>query len=302
MVIPFHGQGHLFPCIELCKRLAARGLTIKIVADPLISATLRAVADQSSSSGLRMTVIELESEEEEEKLGESGPYPDYHHDHRHHHMQQQLKAMEAILQKKLSAPPLCIIGDVMLGWIPDLCKRFDIPRVSFVTSGACSMAFEHAILKHRNALDQLHHVNDNQTAFVVPGFPSSITISPSDLQHVPPSGGAGLLPPPPQGSKPNFTPPLMSPPPPPPPGLRSQSPPWMNGVKDCVGILVNTCGELEFPFIEYTEKELEKPIWAAGPFLPFSSFWNQSEPCTAITHDSVIRNRKSSIDEDRCLE
>jgi len=323
MAIPFHGQGHLLPCIELCKRLAARGLHIAIVADPSIRATLRAVADQSSSSGLRITVIELESkEEEEEELGESAPYPDHHGPPGHDHMQQQ-KAMEDILQK-LSAPPLCIIGDVMLGWIPDLCNKFGIPRVSFITSGACSLAFEYAIWKHRSALDQLQH-DDNQTAFVVPGFPSSMTIAPSDLQHLPPDGGGGPPPPPgrrggpppprgrrggppppgrghlppppgrPQGSNPNFPPGGR------PPGSKSQSPPWMNGIKDCVGILVNTGGELESPFIEYIGKEIEKPIWAAGPFLP-SSFWDQSGPSTTITHDSAIRNRKSSIDEEQCLE
>jgi hypothetical protein len=287
MAIPFHGQGHLFPCIELCKRLAARGLPITIVADSSVTATLRTVANHSSS-GLRITVIELESEEEEE----SAPHPDHHHPHGHDHMQQQQKAMEDILQK-LSTPPLCIIGDVMMGWIPELCNKFGIPRVSFFTSGACSLAFEYAIWKHRSALDQLQQ-DDKQAAFSVPGFPPSMSITQSDLQHrappFPPGGGGGGGPPPPPGRRP----------PPPPPGSKSHSPPWMNGIKDCVGILINTCEELECPFIEYIEKEIEKPIWAAGPLLPSSSFSDQSG--TTVTHDSAIRSKKSSIDEDQCLE
>lgn len=72
----------------------------------------------------------------------------------------------------------------------------------------------------------------------------------------------------------------------------------MNGIKDCMGFLVNTCKELESPFIEYIGKEIEMPIWAAGPFLPASSFSDQS----TVTHDSAIRSKKSSIDEDQCLE
>lgn len=72
----------------------------------------------------------------------------------------------------------------------------------------------------------------------------------------------------------------------------------MNGIKDCVGVLVNTCEELESPFIEYIGKEIEMPIWAAGPFLPASSFSDQS----TVTHDSAIRSKKSNIDEDQCLE
>jgi len=72
----------------------------------------------------------------------------------------------------------------------------------------------------------------------------------------------------------------------------------MNEIKDCVGILINTCEELESQFIEYIWKEIEKPIWAAGPLLPSSSFSDQS---TTVTHDSAIRSKKSSIDEDQCL-
>eukprot|EP00253_Pinus_taeda_P024979 PITA_24979 len=284
VAIPFNGQGHVFPCIELCKRLAARGLHITIIADSSVSDTLRTVADQSSSSGLRITFIELESEEEEE-LGDSAPHPDHHgHDHME---QQQQKAMEEILQKKLSTPPLCIIGDVMMGWVPELCKKLGIPRVSFFTSGACSLAFEYAIWKHRSSVDQLQH-DDKQAAFLVPGFPPSMSITPSDLQHIAPPfppGGGGPPPPPgrghpprpaggPQGSKPKFPPGRR--PPPPPPGSKSHSPPWMNGIKDCVGILVNTCEELESPFIEYIG--------------------------TTVTHDSAIRGKKSSIDEEQCLE
>lgn len=322
MAIPFHGQGHLLPCIELCKRLAARGLPITIVADSSVAATLRTVADQSSSSGLRIRIIELESEEEgeeeENEMGESAPPPDQHHPHDHN----QLKAMEDILQKNLSAPPLCIIGDVMMGWVPDLCNKFGIPRVSFFTSGACSLAFEYAIWKHRSPLDQFQK-DDKQAAFLVPGFPPSMaSITPSDMQHRappfpgggggPPRGGGGPPPPPgrghpppprgmPQGSKPKF--PHGRGPPPPPPGSKSNSPPWMSGIQDCVGILLNTCEELESPFIEYIGKEIEKPVWAAGPLLPSSSFSDQSGSSTTVTHDSAIRNtRKSSIDEDQCLE
>ena len=77
----------------------------------------------------------------------------------------------------------------------------------------------------------------------------------------------------------------------------------MHRMKDCVGILLNTCEELESRFIEYIGNEIEKPVWAEGPLLPSSSFSDQSGSSTTVTHDSAIRNtRKSSIHEDQCLE
>lgn len=74
----------------------------------------------------------------------------------------------------------------------------------------------------------------------------------------------------------------------------------MNGLKECHGALVNTCRDLESPFVEYVIKETEKPAWAVGPLLP-SSFWEESPG--SVTHDSSVRkSRKSNIDEQQCSQ
>ncbi|GLJ32949.1 hypothetical protein SUGI_0663570 [Cryptomeria japonica] len=62
MVAPFHGQGHVFPCVELCKRLAVRGIAVTILADPSIAPSLQITAKQAHES---------QPEEEEEEKDEA---------------------------------------------------------------------------------------------------------------------------------------------------------------------------------------------------------------------------------------
>ncbi|KAH9323869.1 hypothetical protein KI387_018508 [Taxus chinensis] len=302
MVVPFHGQGHVFPCVELCKRLAARGVSVTIIADPSIALSLKQTAKEAHKSlGLTIGVIELE-EDEKEDFEESGPP----------FMDHLSKPMEDILQG-LPSLPLCIIGDVMVPWVNSVCNNLAIPRVSFMTSGACSMAFEYAMWKHSAQMEEAN------VPFAVPGFPESMTVSPSDARHGPPNG------PPPDGGERGAPPGHRGrgppghrgggppghrgrgrghrpPPPPPPPGGHGsdRQPPWMDGFKECTGGLVNTCRELEGPFLEYVIKETQKPAWAVGPLLP-SSFWEESPGF--VTHDSSVRkSRKSNIDEEQCMQ
>uniref|UniRef100_A0A0C9RSS8 Glycosyltransferase n=1 Tax=Wollemia nobilis TaxID=56998 RepID=A0A0C9RSS8_9CONI len=297
MVSPFHGQGHVFPTVELCKRLAARGLAVTILADASISASLQKLAE---SSGLNIRVLELP---------QSAP-PDGAPDHPHPPPGSftddgAMGEIEDIL-RGLPTPPVCIIGDVMAPCVTPLCNKLAIPRASFFTSGACSLAFEHAIWKHRSQM------KGHDEPLEVPGFPPSMTLNPSDTRHGPPPGGpppggAPLGGPPPRGLPPGGPrgrggrrPPRGGPPPPAPGdgGHGSSNPPWMNGIVDCVGALVNTCRDLESPFMEYVIRETEKPAWAVGPLLP-TSFWEES----AQANDSAVRSsRRSGIDEERCLE
>uniref|UniRef100_A0A0D6QRD6 Glycosyltransferase n=1 Tax=Araucaria cunninghamii TaxID=56994 RepID=A0A0D6QRD6_ARACU len=305
MVSPFHGQGHVFPTVELCKRLAARGLAVTILVDASIAASVQKIAE---SSGLNIRVLELP---------QSAPpqgAPDHPHPPPGQFTDEAMGEMEDIL-RGLPEPPVCIIGDVMGPWMTPLCNKLSIPRASFFTSGACSLAFEHAIWKHRSQMES------HDAPLEVPGFPPSMTLTPSDTRHGPPPGPPGGAPtggPPPGGPPPGGPPPRGLPPggprgqggrrpprggprPGPPPGDGGDgpsNPPWMNGFVDCVGALVNTCRELESPFMEYVIRETEKPAWAVGPLLP-TSFWEES----AEAHDSAVRSgRRSGIDEERCLE
>ncbi|GLJ32958.1 hypothetical protein SUGI_0663670 [Cryptomeria japonica] len=313
MVAPFHGQGHVFPCVELCKRLAVRGITVTILADPSIAPSLQITAKQAHESlGINIGVLELsQPEEEEEEKDEAAEQqePDSFFDH-------LAKPMEAILEA-LDPPPVCIIGDVMVPWVATVCNKFNIPRVSFVTSGACSMAFEYAMWKHRAELEEA------KEPYEVPGFPKSLTLTPSDTRHRAPSGpppeGGGRGGPGPRGPPPGrggrgFPPGHRGsgrgrgrgrgrrPPPPPPPGDHGsqRSPPWMNVLEGCHGILINTCRDLESQFVEYVIKGTQKPAWAVGPLLP-SSFWEETPG--SVTHDSSVRkSRKSNIDEQQCSQ
>eukprot|EP01018_Ginkgo_biloba_P011666 Gb_10873 [translate_table: standard] len=297
MVVPFHGQGHVFPCLELCKQLAARGVAVTIVASRSIRSSLQSIANHDAS-GLGVRIMELREATSEEQDAHPGPFLT-------DTLQEPFEEMLNNLAAEAAPLPLCVIGDVMVGWVTTVCDKFHIPRVPFFTSSACSIAFEYALWKHR-PLDL-----KEDEAFAVPGFPESMPIALSDTLHrappppdhhqrnPPPFPRRGHPPPPDRGHPPPFGhggPPHGPPHPPTGPDSNPRSPPWMNGLNESSGFLVNTCRELEAPFIEYMVKETEKPVWAVGPLLP-SSFWEGS-----ITHDSSFRSRKSNIDEKQCLE
>lgn len=63
--------------------------------------------------------------------------------------------------------------------------------------------------------------------------------------------------------------------------------------------MINTCDELERPFIEYLAGQIGKPVWGVGPLLP-EQYWKS---IGSIIHDHEIRsNRKSNVTEDEVIQ
>ncbi|KAL4199364.1 hypothetical protein AMTRI_Chr03g144580 [Amborella trichopoda] len=324
VVIPFHGQGHIFPCIELCNQLARLNLkTTALIPSPI-----------SSSLRLHPLVQIMETSTHSPpppppQWPENSPSPSF---------PAMLDPLESILLERVAAGkslPTVVIVDTMMSRLLETCRKFKIPAVSFFTSGACAAAMEHALWM--NSPDK---VTQGQV-LTLNGLPGEMALSSYELKrfffrppHPPPNPtsiesqrvfgnknqafpGWGSNPPPLPENMSLFhkempfdrklPPPLpesmMSSagkmfsgqgplPPPPQPG---GPPRWMEETQGSVVLMINTCSDLERPFLDYMADVAGKPVWGVGPLLP-SSFWDWTH---GEFHDSAVRaTRDSSVSEE----
>eukprot|EP00262_Sarcandra_glabra_P007404 TRINITY_DN20190_c0_g1_i1.p1 TRINITY_DN20190_c0_g1~~TRINITY_DN20190_c0_g1_i1.p1 ORF type:complete len:509 (-),score=34.11 TRINITY_DN20190_c0_g1_i1:249-1775(-) len=280
MVVPFHGQGHLFPTLELCNHLTSRNYKITLV----ISANLSSSLSSSTRQNPLIQIAELSTSSPSENFPHH-PFPPAHA-----HLMAEPFA-ELLSQRYAgsdSPPPICVVFDVMMSWTQEICRKFRIPYISFFTSGACSAAMEHAISK-------LQQENENLTpgkTVKFPDFPDDMALTPSDLTH-------RDRPPPPHirdGERPhNFR---WGPPPADHlggdhsrhPSGRRGPPQWISETEGSIALLMNTCSDLERPFLDYIGKESGKPVWGVGPLLP-ADFWRSGD---SLVQDSQVRSKRDS--------
>ncbi|RVW70048.1 Scopoletin glucosyltransferase [Vitis vinifera] len=296
IVFPCFGQGHLLPCFELCKHLASRTFNTTLIISSNLSSSI--------PSDLRriplIHIFEISSSFPPPPPP-SSPSPDsdpMSHHHRHQH--QMGTAIESLLSSRSTSPdyvpPLCAIIDVMMSWSKGIFHKFNIPLVSFFTSGACSAAMEYASWKAG-----AFNIKPGEV-LPLPGLPEDMALTYSDLQrgpHGPPGGppgppGSGRPPGPPDARGPPRSGPKFGGPPKP-----GHQPPWVVEAAGSIALMINTCDDLERPFIEYVAYETGIPVWGVGPLLP-DQYWNSSG---SLLHDRDIRpNRKSSCTEEEVIQ
>lgn len=313
-IVPFFGQGHLFPLIELCKHLASRNFKAILVISSNLSSSI-------PSSLRQHPLVEIAEIAETPPPDSSSPPPPQQPSsqplHRHHaHHSQMAMGLEKLLSTRQGNPdsnrPICVILDNMMSWTSEIFQKFEIPAVSFFTSGACSAAMEYAMWK-AHPLD----IKPGETR-LLPGLPNEMAITVADLKRhshrppFPPGGPGADFPPhgpplgrggPPGGLGASFPP---HEPPPGGPGKRRMGPPipgeqpqWLEETERSIAVMINTCDDLERAFIEYVANQIRKPVWGVGPLLP-EQYWKSTG---SVLHDSEIRtNRKSNYTEDEVNE
>lgn len=177
-------------------------------------------------------------------------------------------------------PPGCVVMDVMMSWSKDIFRRANVPIVSFFTSGACSTAMEHAAWTA--------HVDDmlpDDEIRILSGLPETVALSYSDLKRRDQHHGGGK--PQPHGGM-NFGPPT--------PG---QPPRWLDEAEGSIALLINTCDDLEGPFLEYLAGQIQKPVLGVGPLLP-EKYWKST---SSVLHDRDSRpSRESNYTEDEVIQ
>ncbi|KAK9267048.1 hypothetical protein L1049_003596 [Liquidambar formosana] len=301
LVVPFFGQGHLFPSMELCKHLASRNFKATLI----ISSNLTSSIPSSLRQHPLVEIAEISASPPMPPPQQPSPESDPLRQHHRHHQQMAI-GLEGLLSTRSgtqgSTRPICAVLDVMMGWSSEIFHKLEVPTVGFFTSGACAEAMEYAAWKA--------HVEDIQPGEVrlVPGLPEDMALTYSDLKrrpHGPPhlqGGGGGGGPP---GAGGPGGPPGFARPPggggprkfgPPRPG---EQPPWVNEVEGAIALIINTCDDLERPFIDYVGHQIGVPVWGVGPLLP-EEYWKSAD---SILRDREFRpNRQSNYSEDEVIE
>ncbi|XP_068468922.1 UDP-glycosyltransferase 73C3-like [Phaseolus vulgaris] len=284
-IVPFWGQGHLFPCVELCNRLTSRNINITLIIPSTIDTSL-------PSSLLQHHLIRIAH-------FPSPPPPPSQDD--------LAPELERILANNPTRPVCAIVDIMMTSCSAPVFTKFQIPMVAFFTSAACSAAMELATWKA-----QPLNLEPGETRFL-PGLPENMAITHLDLKqrrqhpHPPPVvggslhyGGGTRFPPPPGKGPPHHGGGFGFPPPPGkgPPKLGGP-PPWLDDVGEISALIINTCDDLERPFIEYITNHIQKPIWGVGPLLP-EQYWN-SIGSPLIDRD-IRSNRRSSVTEEEVTQ
>nr|GLL44345.1 scopoletin glucosyltransferase-like [Ipomoea trifida] len=300
LVVPFFGQGHLFPAMELCRKFCSFNYKSTLIIPSHLSSSV--------PSDLRchscVEVVEIQAAELPPP-----PEAEMNAPPRHPFRQDQERmggGIESFLAERYGGSgvtrPDCVVVDVMMSWSKEIFAGMGIPIVSFFTSGACSAAMEFAAWK--NKADEM---KPGETR-ILPGLPRHMALTHSETQrrhrHGPPGGpppphlhrGNGFIRGGPGGRGPGG-PGGRGPGGPRGPGRRPQ---WMEGVESSIAVLINTCDDLERPFIDYLSNEIQKPIWGVGPSLP-AQFW---ESAGSILRDHQVRssNRSSNFTEEEVVQ
>lgn len=264
-VVTGSGQGHLHPCMELCKHLSCRNYHTTLVVPSTLSSTIPSSFTQNPLNA----IIQITG-----TSGRPGHVPDPIR-------KQATQDLEKHLTNRSNNPdsirPFCAIIDFQLGWTKSVFLKFGIPVISFFTFGACAAAMEWGAWKA-----QAGNIKPGETG-LVPGLPEEMYIEYSDLKRKPfgpPRGG------PPDGgpekSGPNRSAGGGGPPKP------GDRPPWISEIEGSIALMFNTCEDIERPFIDYMTDQMNMPAWGVGPLLP-EQYWKSSD---TLILDRQIREHK----------
>ena len=130
-IVPFFGQGHLFPCMELCKHLASRNIKATFI----ISSNLTSSVPSTLREYPLVQIAKIQSSSApplESKLHPLHPF--------HNHHKQLVQGLKKLLSQGTNDPngsrPICATVDVMMSWSQEVFNKFQIPTVPIYTSGA----------------------------------------------------------------------------------------------------------------------------------------------------------------------
>ncbi|XP_024968165.1 UDP-glycosyltransferase 73C7-like [Cynara cardunculus var. scolymus] len=289
-VLPFLGQGHLFPAMELCKNLSSHRYNVTLIIPSHLSSSIPSTFTNHSSF---IHVVEISVSSPPETADEPGsgkkevPPPAPMGNPLHNQNIQMGEGIKSFLSTGSGVRPTCVVIDVMMSWSKEIFVNHEVPVVSFFTSGAIASTMDYGKWKA-----QVGDMKPGEIR-VIPGLPTQMAVTFADLSrgprgkpqrsNRPADGNTG----PPSGFRGRG---------PPTPG---QKPRWLDEVDGSVALLINTCDHLERLFIDYLAEQTKLPVWGVGPLLP-EQFWKSAG---SILHDHDMRsNHKSNYTEDEVIQ
>ncbi|CAN6461352.1 unnamed protein product [Victoria cruziana] len=266
MLVPFHGQGHIFPCTQLSLQLAARAITVTVVVPSEVAPSISAACNHPL---IRIVELSLPP-------NPSGAPP------RHMFLRSRARLMVEPFEKLIARrsaqgssdppPPICVVIDALVGWAVEICQRHGLPSAVLFTNGTAACTLEY--IGYHLPLDDLNP----DEAVAIEGLPDSLGLTYADLMHKP------------LGAK--MPTPMASPGINPPPSLAGGRPlpAWVAEVEAASVFLFNSCDELDRPFIECIARMAKKKAFGVGPLLP-PQLWGSAG---APLRDGAIRAKKNS--------
>lgn len=82
------------------------------------------------------------------------------------------------------------------------------------------------------------------------------------------------------------------------PPLPGQPAPWVEEVKSSVALLINTCDDLERPFLDYVANLTGRPVWGIGPLLP-DEYWRSA--ASLLQERGIRPKRESNYSDDEII-
>nr|XP_043607156.1 beta-D-glucosyl crocetin beta-1,6-glucosyltransferase-like [Erigeron canadensis] len=289
-VLPFFGQGHLFPAMELCKNISSHSYNVTLIIPTHLSSSVPSTFATQSSFIHVAEIPVAASPPDSGSEKEAPPHP-----HRGSPLEAQNKQMgegiKSFMSSRQDVPlPTCVVLDVMMSWSKQIFVDYNIPVVSFSTSGATSSAMGYGRWKAKIGDIKPGEIRE------LPGLPTEMAATFDDLNRGPRGRGG--------------------------PGSRGggrgggrgrgrgggrgrgrpgpdDKPKWVDDVGGSVALLINTCEDLEGLFIEYIAEQLKLPVYGVGPLLP-EQFWKSAG---SLLHDSEMRsNHKSNYTEHEVIQ
>ncbi|OWM68534.1 scopoletin glucosyltransferase-like [Punica granatum] len=274
LVLTAFGHGHLFPCLELCRRIACQNYKATLI----VFSHLVPSINSSFTQNPLIDVVQVPS---------PSPRPGLPAQLQQDTYDKLNRVVEGVLSEPHLVRPVCAVVNMfmLMSWTKGVFNKFHVPTVGFFTSGACSPAMEHASWK-ADAED----IRSGEFR-PLPGLPDSMGLTRLNIKRRPfrsPTSSNGPGKPPGPGMPQNLGPPG--------PGKR---PVWLDDVEDPIGFMFNTFDDLERPFLKYLTCQLEKPAWGVGPLLP-DEYWKVED---SPVHDEDVRiNRNSSMTEANIMD
>ncbi|KAI6706802.1 hypothetical protein NL676_009764 [Syzygium grande] len=169
-VLPAFGQGHLFPCIELCKLVTSRNRKATLVVSSILSSSVPSTFHDHPLTDVIVVPADPP------RGGRDGIQL---------HMERGKAQLADFLKELLTARsgsstwPVCAVLDVLVisGWAAEVFDKFGVRTVGFFTSGGCSAAMDLAAWKG-SPLD----IEPGETR-LLPGLPKEMGLTVSDLKR-----------------------------------------------------------------------------------------------------------------------
>nr|QSM19611.1 glycosyltransferase [Arnebia euchroma] len=290
IVLPFFGQGHLNPCMELCKQFAKLNYKAILIIPSTLSSSvptthnpLVEVVELPNPSPPQETAIVTVAGLKNENG--AGLYPS-----RDSFSTPLGRAIDNFLSERYRSsgqiPLICAVVDAMMRWSADIFAKLNVPIASFFTSGACHYAIEYARWKA-----DVDSIQPGEVRFL-PGLPDNMAVNYADfIRNRRIIGGR-------EATKTDQHEPAST------PGESRHGPPgasrrlpWWEEERSTV-LLFNTCDDLEEVIIKCIADQTGKPVYGVGPLLP-EQYWKSTG---SVVHDHEVRsNKATSVTEDEVM-